>query len=99
MKRVLVSLRREVTTTSCEHWNGRKWVKAACSKVIWLKAKGTAAWTFALPRQTAAGTYVFQSAARDLAGNNQTRFVAGANLRRFTFSPASRLHSISPSLR
>jgi hypothetical protein len=43
----------------------------SCSKPVWLKAKGTTAWTFATKRRLPRGTYAIQVRARDAAGNRQ----------------------------
>jgi hypothetical protein len=44
-----------------------------CSKPVFVKAKGTARWSFAARRALPRGTYTIQVRARDAAGNRQAR--------------------------
>ena len=53
---------------------GGKLAKAhSCSKPVWLRAKGTASWSLALPRRLPRGSYTILVRARDAAGNVQAK--------------------------
>ena len=45
----------------------------SCAKPVWLKAKGTTAWSLTTKRRLPRGTYAVQVRARDAAGNRQAR--------------------------
>lgn len=95
VRQVYVSLRRQLTATSCAHWDGKKFVTRACNKPIWLKAKGTAKWSLAFPAITTAGKYVVSAYGVDAAGNKQTKLAAGTSVREFTIGAGG----ASPSIR
>jgi hypothetical protein len=50
---------------------GRLGKARSCAKPVWLKARGTAAWSLSLKRKLPSGTYTIQVRARDAAGNRQ----------------------------
>jgi 6-phosphogluconolactonase (cycloisomerase 2 family) len=53
-----------------------------CKKPVWLRAKGTAKWRFALKKPLPKGRYVVRSRATDSAGHRERRFTAARGNRR-----------------
>ncbi|HEX6263267.1 MAG TPA: Calx-beta domain-containing protein [Actinomycetota bacterium] len=72
----------------CRWWNGRKFVKRACSSPRWVGAKGGASWSYRLSKLLPSSTgtikrYELRSRARDEAGNLEASFKRGRNRNRF----------------
>jgi hypothetical protein len=69
LKAVQVAVERKVGKR-CEHLtSGGKLSKAGKCTHVWLRAKGTKAWSFRLPRHLPRGTYAVSTRAVDAAGN------------------------------
>jgi hypothetical protein len=70
VRRVQVSLKRK-TGRRCQSvsMTGRLGRPGSCTRAVWLKAAGTAKWSFRLPKSLRRGTYLISSRAVDAAGN------------------------------
>jgi hypothetical protein len=74
VKSVDVAISRRVGTR-CQHLrrNGKLGRASSCTTHIWLRAKGSKAWSFRLRHQLPRGKYLVSTRAIDAAGNIETR--------------------------
>jgi hypothetical protein len=80
--RVMVAVKR-LDGSKCQHLfsSGRLGSAGSCKPTHWMRAKGTSAWRFDIPKELPKGNYQLHREAIDAAGNHEKQHVMHLSIR------------------